>query len=240
MQREYESYLKTENDFWTMISEVFHKINRVIEPFGKVVINFADRYANAAILGRPLEVLYSPRYESIMESAGFDLFGRIIWDKTRVYINDAKHLAGEGNKTGQMRVSPNFEYLFIWRKNSSGKPPVKAVDMTDAERVSWTDAVWSIPSVNVNENASGFKFAKFPEEIPFRFLKMYTQENDLVLDPFAGTCTTTKVARDLGRRSICIERNSAMRGYIEGYLNQQQANMFQENFDVEIVGGYET
>ncbi len=235
VQREYESYLETETDFWNMISEVFHKINRVVEPFGKVVINFADRYSNSAVLGRACETLYCGKYDSIMNSSGFELWARVIWDKNRVYMNEARQHMSKNNKTGKMRVSPNWEYLFCWRKISTGKPPTKNTDMTDAERIKWTDSIWTISPVSINEVISGYRAAKFPEEVPYRFIKMFSAPEDLILDPFGGTATTTKVARDLGRRSICIEKNPAMRTHIEGYLNQNQVNMFQENSDVEFI-----
>jgi site-specific DNA-methyltransferase (adenine-specific) len=39
----------------------------------------------------------------------------------------------------------------------------------------------------------------FPEEIPFRLIRLYSFRGDKVLDPFAGIGTTLKVAKHLGR-----------------------------------------
>ena len=47
--------------------------------------------------------------------------------------------------------------------------------------------------------------AAFPEALPEWFIKLFTQEGDLVLDPFAGSGTTNLVARRMGRHSIGIE-----------------------------------
>jgi DNA modification methylase len=47
--------------------------------------------------------------------------------------------------------------------------------------------------------------ARFPEELPRFFIKMLTQENDLVVDIFAGSNTTGAVANSLGRRWIAID-----------------------------------
>jgi site-specific DNA-methyltransferase (adenine-specific) len=47
--------------------------------------------------------------------------------------------------------------------------------------------------------------APFPEEIPYRLIRMYSYPEDLVLDPFLGSGQTIKVARRLGRRYVGYE-----------------------------------
>ena len=47
--------------------------------------------------------------------------------------------------------------------------------------------------------------ATFPESIPEWFIKLFTVENDTVLDPFAGAGTTGVACRRLGRRFIGME-----------------------------------
>jgi site-specific DNA-methyltransferase (adenine-specific)/site-specific DNA-methyltransferase (cytosine-N4-specific) len=47
--------------------------------------------------------------------------------------------------------------------------------------------------------------AAFPYGLPEWFIKLFTKENDIVLDPFLGSGTTVKVASDLNRNSIGIE-----------------------------------
>lgn len=51
--------------------------------------------------------------------------------------------------------------------------------------------------------------ARFPSSLPDFFIRFLTVENDLVLDPFAGSNTTGAVAESLGRRWIAIENNEA-------------------------------
>lgn len=47
--------------------------------------------------------------------------------------------------------------------------------------------------------------AAFPEELPEWFIKLFTKENDTVLDPFMGSGTTLVVANRMRRNSIGID-----------------------------------
>ena len=47
--------------------------------------------------------------------------------------------------------------------------------------------------------------AAFPEEVPEWFIKLFTTENDTVLDPFMGSGTTVTVANRMHRNSIGID-----------------------------------
>ena len=50
-------------------------------------------------------------------------------------------------------------------------------------------------------------FATFPKELPETCIKAGTKKGDMVLDIFAGSGTTLRVASKLGRNSIGIEIN---------------------------------
>lgn len=47
--------------------------------------------------------------------------------------------------------------------------------------------------------------AAFPEELPEWFIKLFTKENDTVLDPFMGSGTTLIVANRMGRHAVGID-----------------------------------
>jgi DNA modification methylase len=54
--------------------------------------------------------------------------------------------------------------------------------------------------------------ARFPSALPEFFIKLLTEEGDIVIDPFAGSNTTGVVAEGLKRRWIAIEQKAE---YIE-------------------------
>jgi DNA modification methylase len=55
--------------------------------------------------------------------------------------------------------------------------------------------------------------ARFPAEIPDFFIRFLTLEDQLVVDPFAGSNVTGQVAEGLGRRWLSVEINGE---YVEG------------------------
>ena len=61
------------------------------------------------------------------------------------------------------------------------------------------------------QSSSKIHPARFPTALPEFFLKLLTDEGDIVLDPFAGSNTTGAVAERLGRRWIAVEK-------VESYL----------------------
>jgi DNA modification methylase len=66
-------------------------------------------------------------------------------------------------------------------------------------------------ALGCKENGIKMHPARFPESLPDFFINFLTMENDIVLDPFAGSNTTGAVAERLQRRWIAIDR-------IEEYL----------------------
>lgn len=49
--------------------------------------------------------------------------------------------------------------------------------------------------------------AAFPVELPTWFIKLFTVEGDVVMDPFVGSGTTTTVAKEMGRHFVGIDIN---------------------------------
>jgi DNA modification methylase len=61
--------------------------------------------------------------------------------------------------------------------------------------------------------------ARFPSEVPEFFIRMLTDANDLVVDPFAGSCVTGEVAERIKRKWICCELRD---DYLQGSLGRFQ------------------
>lgn len=59
--------------------------------------------------------------------------------------------------------------------------------------------------------------ARFPSEIPEYFIRFLTEANDLVVDPFAGSCVTGEVSQRLRRKWICID---TVEYYLQGAVGR--------------------
>jgi site-specific DNA-methyltransferase (adenine-specific)/site-specific DNA-methyltransferase (cytosine-N4-specific) len=68
--------------------------------------------------------------------------------------------------------------------------------------------------------------AAFPDALPEWFMKLFTKENDIVLDPFAGSGTTLRVAQKMYRNSIGIEIVPEYVELIKSQIKQAQLNLF--------------
>ena len=67
------------------------------------------------------------------------------------------------------------------------------------------------------ENKLEIHPARMPHEIPEFFIQLLTEPGDIILDPFAGSNTTGKVAEELGRQWLSIE---AEQKYIDGSIGR--------------------
>ncbi|OLE68799.1 site-specific DNA-methyltransferase [archaeon 13_1_20CM_2_51_12] len=79
------------------------------------------------------------------------------------------------------------------------------IDTAQLNKERWNLTVWNITNVLPFSGRVEEGIAAFPEEIPRRLIKLFTMVGETVFDPFAGSGTTLKVARELGRNGIGYE-----------------------------------
>ena len=69
--------------------------------------------------------------------------------------------------------------------------------------------------------------AAFPESLPEWFIKLFTDEGDLVLDPFLGSGTTCAVAQRLRRNSVGVEILADYCGLAESEIKIADYQLFE-------------
>lgn len=134
---------------------------------------------------------------------GFTPLVPIIWRKIS---NRPNAFLGSGFQPTNAYISQDCEYIGIYRKGLLRKFKPKEEkryesSYTKEERDLWFQQIWKIQGKRGAKDSSAF-----PEEIPYRLIKMFSIIDDLVVDPFLGTGTTENIARSLGRNCI---------GYVE-------------------------
>lgn len=115
-----------------------------------------------------------------MDSGGLSFFHSVIWDKTARGI-------GMG-----WRFRRDYEMIMVSHRKGG-----KLAWSEDAEAVS-NIVRFYITNDRIHPNEK-------PLALPLHFIRLTTNPSGLVLDPFMGSGTTLRAAKDLGRKAIGIE-----------------------------------
>lgn len=95
----------------------------------------------------------------------------------------------------------------------------------------WKDREMAFPS-NVlhfaTECGNKSHSATFPKALPRWFIQLFTDPGDWVLDPFAGSGTTSIVASELGRSSVAIDIKQEYSKLTRDELNSMTPSVFEE------------
>lgn len=125
--------------------------------------------------------------------AGLYLYDKRIWRKDPAWANCKW-------TTNTLKSVSETEDLYIFWK--PGEYVVNRERLSPHEWKEWGyRQIWNIPSVRANDVHS----AMFPLELAARVIRLYSDENDLVLDPFLGSGTTAMAAKMNHRHYIGIE-----------------------------------
>jgi len=106
---------------------------------------------------------------------------------------------------------PNImnEYILVFRKpgpkiyKQNDERDLSEYPIDDLFKKDIANNIWHIAPIPPNSSID--HPCPFPEEIPWRLIMLYSYVGDLVLDPFAGSGQTLKVARAMKRRYVGYE-----------------------------------
>jgi site-specific DNA-methyltransferase (cytosine-N4-specific) len=209
------------------LQKVWKECERVLKPNGKLIINtplmpmkkkeFTTHY-NRHIFDLNSDIQTSIIYRKNTEMFLFDTY---IWNRTNT---------SKGLMFGSYPYPRNFyaqntsEFITVYVKDGIPKNGLPSEikeksKLSQKEWVEYTKQIWNIPIPNKSDLAFGEHSAIMPEEIVKRCVRLFSFVGDTVLDPFTGSGTTLKVAKQLQRNYIGYEIMENYKSIIEKKLN---------------------
>jgi len=220
------------NDYGKYIKEllvVWKECERVLVPNGKLIINvplmpMLKKEMNTHY-NRHLFDINSDIEHSILNQKNTKLFlyDMYIWNRT----NPSKSLMFGSYPYPRNFYAQNIiEFITVYVKdgkpiNNLPKSIKEKSKLTQKEWINFTKQIWNIPIPGKGDSAFGKHPAIMPEEIVYRCVKLFSFVGDIVLDPFAGSGTTLKVAKQLGRNYVGYEVMKSYKKVIEEKLAQR-------------------
>ena len=213
--------IKNYNRYINELLKVWKECERVLKPNGKLVINTPVMPVLKHNLNthhnRHIFNINSGIEHSIIHNTKLFLLDVYIWNRK----NPTKKLMfGSYPYPTNFYAQNTIEFVTVFVKDGVPKKNIpKAVKekskLTQEEWVEYTRQIWTIPIPNKKDLAFGKHSAIMPEEIVKRCVRLFTFVDDIVLDPFAGSGTTLKVAKELNRHYVGYEICKAYKHIIE-------------------------
>jgi site-specific DNA-methyltransferase (adenine-specific) len=151
--------------------------------------------------------------EAYAYECGLYLYDKRIWKKDPAWANSRW-------TTNTLKAVSETEDLYVFWK--PGEYVVNRSRLSDQEWKEWGyRQVWDIPSVRKNDDHE----AKFPEELARRIIKLLSDPDDTVLDPFMGSGTTAIAAYKEKRQYIGIEKEKKYAALAKENLKQAQSQL---------------
>lgn len=185
----------------SIISTSFHPLNRILYKSSTQMSEVLDCSIDLMITSAP--------YSNIKDYA------------KNGYQNE-KHSESQKEDLGAIADYEKYikALLRVWRECFRVlKPKIKEHSrLTQKEWIEYTKQIWDRPIPSKSDSAFGKHVAIMPEAIPHRLIKLYSFVRDIVLDPFAGSGTTLKIAKELKRNYIGYELYIHYKSVIEEQL----------------------
>lgn len=224
----YEDYIDNLNKVW---SECY----RVLYPSCRLCVNIGDQFARAVTYGRYKIIPIRQEIIRFCESVGFDYMGAIIWQKkTTMNTTGGASVMGSFPYPRSGLIEIDYEFILLFKK--LGQYPNR-VDKEIKERSKLSNEEWR-KYFTGHWNFAGCKqdkhLAMFPDELPRRLIRMFSFVNEMILDPFLGSGTTSRVARKLKRNSIGYEVNKEFLPIIEDKVGKNKPSLFDQKDIIEV------
>ena len=223
-------------DWFLQISD---ELYRVLKPSGSFVLNIKEHAAGGERHTYVIELVLALREQGWLWTEEF------IWHKKNSYpgkwpnrFRDAWERLLQFNKSRKFKVNqeavmvPTGDWANGRLKSLSDTDRVRDVSKVGSgfgkNFENWIGREMAYPT-NVlhmaTECANRSHSAVFPKHLPAWFIKLFTDPDDVVLDPFLGSGTTAFVAMELGRNAIGIEINPEYCDEVEKTASEVQVPM---------------
>jgi len=232
---DYKGLFKSYGQYLGVLRNVAKEIYRVLQDGRIAVLNIDDMLVD----GEKFPIVADAT--RIFLDAGFRYRDRIIWKKPDGYLRISRRSGVLLQNPYPMYFYPDnlLESIIIFQKGKFNYRSISK-ELREKSKVNikeFSDKKWYMTLWEMNNVMPGSPLEKdiaaFPEELPYRIIKLFSYEGETVLDPFAGSGTTMKMAKKLRRNSIGIEikkslipivkRKIGINGQME--LEDNQANL---------------
>jgi site-specific DNA-methyltransferase (adenine-specific) len=185
-------------EYYSWCKSWLQECYRVNKIGGRICINI-PMVANAA-------ETFIDKFIIMLKEVGYTMRETLIWLKSS--DEEGKNFCGNNTAWGSWLSASNpfcrsfSEFILIAHKIEPKIQHEGKSDMTKEEFMQWTKNLWYFRAETIIDHV-----APYPEELPYRCIKLYSYIGDTVLDPFLGSGTTMKVSRLLNRNCIGFELN---------------------------------